>query len=126
MRVLLDTHVALWLLGDGVHELADDLVERLADPATDVQLSAASVWEVEIKRGLGKLTVDADIVEAGEAAGLAALPISHQHAVVAGRLPRHHADPFDRMLVAQAQLEDLTLVTRDPALQAYDVPILLA
>ena len=67
MRVLLDTHVALWLLGDGVHELADDLVERLADPATDVQLSAASVWEIEIKRGLGKLTVDADIVEAGEA-----------------------------------------------------------
>jgi len=126
MRVLLDTHVALWLLGEGVHTLADDLVETLADPRTDVALSAASVWEIAIKTGLGKLRVDSDVVAAAEDAGFSPLPVNHQHARLAGALPRHHGDPFDRMLVAQAQLEDLTLVTRDPRMRAYDVPILPA
>jgi PIN domain nuclease of toxin-antitoxin system len=125
VRLLLDTHVMIWLLGNEP-ELSDDLVESIADPWTDVSVSAASIWEASIKSSLGKLELDGDLVAACRDAGFDPLPIDLEHASLAGRLPRHHADPVDRMLVAQAQIEDLTLVTRDPALTAYDIPILAA
>ena len=124
MRVLLDTHVWLWWLAD--EPLSDPVTSALGDAHTDVLVSAASVWEVSIKRALGKLNVEAGLEDELDADGFGSLPITVTHASVAGDLPPHHGDPFDRMLVAQAQLEDLTLVTRDPALQAYDVPILVA
>jgi len=124
VRVLLDTHVWLWWLND--EPLADAADVALRDGQTEVRVSAASVWELSIKRALGKLRGAHDIGSELDGDGFGSLPISVAHATVAGALPRHHGDPFDRMLVAQAQLEDLTLVTRDPALQAYDIPILLA
>ena len=97
----------------------------IADPAHDVLVSAASAWEIAIKAALGRLSFPLDRIEGVLAQmGIWPLPISLAHAVAAGSLPRHHDDPFDRMLVAQARLEGLVLVTEDTALARYDVPIL--
>jgi PIN domain nuclease of toxin-antitoxin system len=92
----------------------------------DVSVSAASVWEVGIKRALGKLQVPRDVLRALRDAGFEALPITWDHGLAAASLPPHHRDPFDRMLVAQARLEGLTLVTRDPIFAVYGVPVLAA
>ena len=124
MRLLLDTHVALWWLAGT--SLAPATADAIADATNEVFVSAASVWEVEIKSALGKLKVDADFVATLRAEQIDPLPIAWAHAVEAGRLPAHHRDPFDRMLVAQARVERLTLVTRDERLGAYDVPRLTA
>jgi len=86
-----------------------------------VAVSAATIWEVEIKRALGKLVAPDDLIEQLAAHGFAQLPIRFDHAVAAGRLPAHHRDPFDRMLVAQAMLEDLVVITSDESFAAYDV-----
>jgi PIN domain nuclease of toxin-antitoxin system len=124
VRLLLDTHVLLWWLAD------DD---RLSAPARDavnvaaeVRFSAASVWEIAIKRALGRLEVPEDYLEAVDASDITLLSITGQHAEAAGALPRHHDDPFDRMLVAQAWTDELTLVTADRRLPDYGVPALLA
>lgn len=87
-------------------------------------MSVASLWEIEIKRKLGKLTAPEQTLDLLRRSRFDVLPIAPEHAVAAGRLPLHHNDPFDRMLVAQAQTEDLVLVTADERLRAYDVPIL--
>lgn len=88
-------------------------------------MSAASLWEISIKEALGRLRLHGiDLLEEIEVDGFLELPIRGQHALDAGRLPRHHDDPFDRMLVAQARAEDLVLVSADWALSEYDVPIL--
>lgn len=118
-RFLLDTHVVLWWLA-GDPELSED-VKTTIDDEIEVYVSAATVWEVAIKQGIGKLKAEVDLAEAIEESDLRPLPISHAHARAAGQLPLHHRDPFDRMLVAQARSEDLTLVTRDQAIHAYDV-----
>lgn len=89
-------------------------------------ISAVTVWEIEIKKALGKLESRGDMALLMQAAGFTPLPMSYRHAHVAAWLPRHHGDPFDRMLVAQTQLEDAVLVTADDALRRYDVPILPA
>lgn len=91
-----------------------------------MHVSAATVWEATIKQAAGKLTIPGDLVDAVSAIGFESLTISLAHGQRAGRLPRYHGDPFDRMLVAQAQVERLTLVTADRRLQAYDVDILAA
>jgi PIN domain nuclease of toxin-antitoxin system len=124
MRLLLDTHVLLWWLAD--EPLAPAAAEAIAEPANDVWVSAASIWEIAIKRAAGRLTFDADPVDASEAAGFALLPIGPRHAVDAAALPEHHRDPFDRMLVAQARMEQMTLVSRDTSVQAYEVTVLRA
>jgi PIN domain nuclease of toxin-antitoxin system len=98
----------------------------IAHPEADVAVSAASAWEVSIKRALGKLTAPADLVEQMARQRFSQLPITVAHALMAGALPRHHDDPFDRMLVAQARIEGLTLVTRDPRIGLYDVPTIPA
>lgn len=122
MNLLLDTHALLWwLAGEG---LLDDALERIADPSVVVAVSAASIWEAEIKRGRGKLRFEGSLTDHAGQAGFEPLPISLDHAERAGSLPPHHRDPFDRMLVAQAQAEGLQLVTRDGAFAAYEVPIL--
>jgi len=129
LRLLLDTHAYLWWLADHP-ELSYEARDLLADPRTSAYVSAASVWEIAIKVKLGRFDLrDAgameDVVEiAGNA--FTELPIHARHAAAAGALPRHHDDPFDRMLVAQAQIEDLILVTRDEKLRAYDVMIVTA
>lgn len=122
MNLLLDTPALLWWLAGA--RLAADARDRIADPATMVAVSAASVWEIEIKRALGKLRLDASIVDLVASEGFEALPISLAHAEAAGRLPPHHRDPFDRMLVAQALAEGLSIVTRDPIFVAYDVAVI--
>ncbi|MDQ1248208.1 MAG: hypothetical protein QG597_2580 [Actinomycetota bacterium] len=124
MRLLLDTHALLWWLADSG---LDPITARaVSDPRNDVFVSAASVWEIAIKRSLGKLSAPDNLEEAIAGNGFEPLPISLAHATKAGELPQHHQDPFDRMLIAQAQLENLTTVTRDARFRLYDVPLLTA
>lgn len=122
MNLLLDTHALLWWLAD--EQLDAGARAAIEDPENVVWVSAASVWEIAIKRSLGKLRTGADLLGAVEWSGFERLPIAMDHAEAAGALPPHHRDPFDRMLVAQAQLLDLAIVTRDAAFDAYDVELL--
>ncbi|MDH6465384.1 PIN domain nuclease of toxin-antitoxin system [Micromonospora sp. A200] len=124
MRLLLDTHVVLWWLTDDP-TLSDELKDRI-DEESEVYASPVTVWEIAIKQSLGKLPGPVDLAEQVRDADLRELPIHHDHAVAAGRLPPIHRDPFDRMLIAQAQCEGLTLMTRDAHIQKYDVPVLVA
>jgi PIN domain nuclease of toxin-antitoxin system len=122
--LLLDTHVILWWLMDDP-TLSEDLA-KMIDEEVDVFVSPVSVWEVAIKQGLGKIQAPDDLPERIRDSELSHLSISLDHAIDAGRLPLLHRDPFDRMLVAQARCEGLTLVTRDHAVQKYDVEVLPA
>ncbi len=123
-RLLLDTHVLLWWLV-GSPELSSELRETI-DTELEVYVSSASVWELSIKKASGKLTLPDDLTDWIRRGGLSELPITLQHGDLAGRLPLIHRDPFDRMLVAQALAERLTLVTHDRLIQKYDVQILEA
>lgn len=123
-RLLLDTHVFLWWRGEP-SRLSPEVRSRIAT-AELVFVSAASAWEAGIKVALGRLDLP-DTIEAGVlASGFEKLLITFPHAERAASLPVHHRDPFDRMLVAQAQIEDLILVTHDGLLKPYDVEILWA
>jgi PIN domain nuclease of toxin-antitoxin system len=124
VRLLLDTHALLWWLAD--EGLNDRAREAIADPANLVAVSAASAWEISIKKALGKLAVPDDLEQQVQAGGLVPLPIGIAHGIAAGRLPRHHDDPFDRMLIAQALAEGLTIVTRDKRFDNYGVALLAA
>ena len=125
MRLLLDTHVFLWWL-QGDRRLSSTTRKAIAEPSSIVHVSAVSVWEAAIKVALGRLRMDAELPDEISASGFIELPVASTHAWMAGRLPRHHDDPFDRMLVAQAAIEELTIVTNDAALARYDVPLLPA
>jgi PIN domain nuclease of toxin-antitoxin system len=121
MRLLLDSHAYLWWLVDDP-SLSGTVREAVADPASLVFVSAASIWEISIKTALGRLDAGgADLIAEISENAFSELPITALHADRAGRLPPHHDDPFDRMLIAQAQAESLTCVTRDPAFALYDV-----
>ena len=122
MSLLLDTHVIIWWLTDDP-TLAEDIKERL-DHEPDVYVSAATLWEVAIKQAIGKLPETALLAERILDSEFTPLPVNAEHALAAGQLPLIHRDPFDRMLVAQAQCEELTLVTRDENCQKYDVTVL--
>jgi PIN domain nuclease of toxin-antitoxin system len=124
VRLLLDTLVLIWWARD--EPLAPAAREAIASPGNEVVVSAVSVWEAGIKVALGKLRLGRDLAVETSRHGFTELPVGFAHARAAGELPPHHADPFDRMLVAQAQLEGLTLVTRDPAFTPYRVPLLAA
>jgi PIN domain nuclease of toxin-antitoxin system len=124
LRLLLDTHALIWWALE--ERVAERAAVAIKDPENSVFVSAASVWEAEIKVGSGKLRLGIDLARSAREHGLTELPITFEHAVEAGRLPLHHRDPFDRMLVAQAGLESLTLVTRDPVFEAYDVKLMIA
>jgi PIN domain nuclease of toxin-antitoxin system len=121
MSLLLDTHVVLWWLADDPG-LAADIKDRI-DTEPEVYVSAATTWELTIKQALGKVGPP-DLPERVAGSELRQLPITSRHAIRAGRLPLIHRDPFDRLLVAQAQCEGLTLVTRDIDIQKYDVSLL--
>jgi PIN domain nuclease of toxin-antitoxin system len=123
-RLLLDTHVLLWWLEDSP-ELSDDLKDQI-DTELEVYVSAATIWELSIKSAAGKLKLPDDLTGWIERSGLSDLPIRMAHADLAGRLPAIHRDPFDRMLIAQALVEKLTLVTRDGLIHRYDVPLIKA
>ena len=122
MKLLLDTHAALWWL-TGDERLVKATADRLSDATNQVLLSAAVVWEVAIKRSLGKLKTPEDFAPTLLGAGAQPLPISLDHAAAVEQLPWHHRDPFDRILVAQASVEGAALVSHDAALQAYGVQL---
>ena len=119
MTPLLDTHILLWWLADD-RRLSVDL-RGLITTAPVVVVSAVSAWEIAIKRALGKLRAPEDLAAVVDRSGFSPLPITLQHAQAAGVLPRHHHDPFDRMLIAQAELERLTIVTVDDRFRHYGV-----
>ena len=124
MRLLLDTHALIFLLEEP-ERMRVEAREAIADPDNEVAFSAANVWEIEIKAKTGKLVPPAeDALSAARTLPIGELAISAEHARRAGRLPLHHADPFDRVLIAQALIEGLTLVTRDGAFGPYGVPVL--
>lgn len=123
MRLLLDTHVLLWWLANDP-SLADEARRAIADPASVVFVSAATAWEMAIKQALGKLDAPSDLERQIEVNRFEPLAITTGNAYAAGTLPRHHDDPFDRMLVAQAMAEKLTIVTRDPRIGSYGVSTL--
>ncbi len=124
MRLLLDTHVFLWACQD-FDKLPAKAQAAMRRETNDLFLSAASLWEIAIKRALGRLSFPLeDVDQLLVAMGIEPIPITIDHAITAGGLPHHHDDPFDRMLVAQAQIEGLTLVTVDQKLPAYRVAIL--
>lgn len=129
MRLLLDTQVWLWMHLQP-DRLRPNVRDMFVDPASTLLLSAASSWEIAIKYALGKLPLPEpphDYVPARmHRDGVDGLPISHGHALHVATLPRHHADPFDRLLVAQSQLEGVPIVTADPLVKRYDVEIVSA
>ncbi len=121
MNLLLDTCTLLWWVGSD--PVSAEAAEAIANPDNGVWVSAASIWEISIKQSIGKLEVRGDL-DAAVDEDFEPLPINAAHARLAGRLPHHHRDPFDRMLVAQAQAQGLTLVTRDRDIQKYDASFL--
>jgi PIN domain nuclease of toxin-antitoxin system len=121
-RLLLDTHIFLWWRSND-RRLGSNVRDAIAS-ADVVFVSAASAWEAAIKIALGRLSIP-DTIESGVAeSGFEQLPILFSHAETAGTLPLHHQDPFDRMLIAQALVEELTLVSHDRRMASYDIPIL--
>jgi PIN domain nuclease of toxin-antitoxin system len=118
VRLLLDAHALLWWLADDP-ALGGAARNQIADPANEVFVSAATVWEISIKRGLGKLDAPDDLVDIIATEGFVEAPILAGDGHRAGRLDAHHRDPFDRMLVVQALRLDAAIVTRDPAFAAY-------
>ena len=123
--LLLDTHVLLWWLDDPA-SLQTPPRRLIADPRTRVFVSAAVAWEITIKRQLGKLEAPDDLEAALEEERFQHLPITVRHALAVAELPAIHGDPFDRIQIAQARLEGLTIVTRDGTIPRYDVPCLRA
>ncbi len=124
MRLLLDTHAWIWWLTDP-ERLSRPADAALRDADHERYLSPASTWELMVKSAAGRVSVVGSVAalveEALAASGVQPLPIEHGHSLQLSRLPSHHGDPFDRMLVAQAQIERLTIVTRDAAFTAYEV-----
>lgn len=123
MNLLLDTHVLIWW--DEGRKLAND-ARRAIESADAVYVSAASAWEVAIKIGLGRLRPTRTIALAASESGFLELPVTFLHAERVAGLPWYHRDPFDRLLIAQAEVEGLTLVTRDPIFTRYPVEVVEA
>lgn len=125
MNLLLDTHVLLWALADDP-ALSGQARDAIVDGRNRVLVSAASAWEITIKAALGKVRAPDDLLVQLERARFEPLDVTIPHTLAVGALPGHHADPFDRLLVAQARTERLTLVTRDGDIARYDVATLPA
>jgi PIN domain nuclease of toxin-antitoxin system len=121
--LIVDTHAALWFL-EGDRRLSRAARALIEDDGIERRLSAASVWEVAVKRRLGKLEAAADFHELLYRQGLRGLPVTDVHAARIADLPLHHRDPFDRMLVAQALAEGMSILSADARLRAYDAPVL--
>ena len=126
MDLLLDTHIFVWAVAEP-RRLDRRMQQALASPDNQVLVSAVIPWEIAIKQAIGRLKFPFDLFDATiERMGCEILPILPAHGIVAGGLPRHHNDPFDRMLIAQALTENLTLVTQDQVMLRYQVPIFRA
>jgi PIN domain nuclease of toxin-antitoxin system len=125
LRILLDTHVFLWWVSERGARVSDRARESLGDGATEAAMSIASVWELAIKAGSGRIdlpdAIERYVPDRLRHHGFDLMSIDLAHAFRAGALPRIHGDPFDRMLIAQAQVEGLPIMTADPAISLYDV-----
>lgn len=127
MRLLLDTHIVLWAAADDGDLPGRRAVALVDDPTNTLVFSAATIWEIAIKTGLGRadFAIDPQLLRRSLLAnGYEELPVTGAHAAAVAGLPRHHKDPFDRLLVAQAIVEDLTLVTVDSEIACYDAPLI--
>lgn len=122
MRLLLDTQAVVWWLEDD-ERLSSRAGEAISQAGQEAVVSAASIWELSIKRAAGRYSGD-DLLGPAQSAGFTILAVEGEHAKLAGELPAHHRDPFDRMLVAQALIEDRVLVSSDALLPRYRVPVL--
>ena len=125
MNLLLDTHVLLWWLDDNPILLTNSK-DAIADGSNIVFVSAVTIWEIKIKHTLGKLEIPVNFREVLEQQAFTMLSITVDHAHLIGKLPPHHRDPFDRMLIAQAMFEHFTLVTRDSRFKQYEVSTIRA
>jgi PIN domain nuclease of toxin-antitoxin system len=125
MNLLLDTHALLWWLDDHP-SLSRKAKESISDGMNSVFVSAAVVWEIEIKKALGKIRIPSDFRNVLAQQSFEMLPVTVEHAHEVGSLPNIHLDPFDRMLIAQARVESFTVVTRDPVFGRYRIPIIQA
>jgi len=123
MNLLIDTHVLLWWLDDNP-TLSKKAREVIADGNNIIFVSAAVIWEIRIKQAIGKLKIPKDFKNILSKEPFEMLAITDEHAHAVGRLPLYHRDPFDRMLIAQAKVEGLTLVTRDTHLKKYKIPVI--
>ena len=124
MDLLIDTHILLWYLLDSTR-LTEKARDYLQDPANNILVSTASIWEASIKAGIGKLRIPAPLAQGVRETGFSFMPISPEDAWEAGQLPLLHKDPFDRMLIAQARLREIPVFTDDSAFSRYEVPVLL-
>ena len=125
MRALLDTQVLLWWLFDDPR-LNEKITATISDEDNDILISAVSAFEISTKKLIGKLDTPDDLEEQLETSAFIELPATIAHCFEVGKLPLHHKDPFDRLIVAQARCEDLTLITADRTLRSYDVQIMSA
>ena len=126
MNLLLDTHVLLWALDDNP-TLSQAARAAITDGNNVVFVSAATAWEINIKKALGKLHVPSgNYLDELRMHRFTSLDITTEHALAVGKLPIHHADPFDRLLIAQASVEKLTLITRDERIKSYSIPVINA
>lgn len=123
MRLLVDTHVALWAVSD-VPRLSPAARAAIAERENEVLISVVTLWEIAIKSAIGKFDASDDIREEFAHRGFGELVITGDHAWAVAELPLHHRDPFDRLLIAQAKLEKLVLVSADDRLRPYGVPII--
>lgn len=123
MRLLLDTHILLWWLSDDPL-LPASARGAISSPDNEVMVSAAAIWEIAIKKAVGRLDAPDDLLEVLTASDFETLEITASHALLAGGLAPHHSDPFDRMMIAQARAENLTLVSVDEHFPQYDVELL--
>ncbi len=124
MLYLLDTHILLWWLSDS-NNLSSKAKKLIANPKNTLFVSSTSAWEISIKKALGKLTSPNNLESVLRESNFLTLDITIPHALLAGELPNHHHDPFDRMLVAQSKLENLTLITHDKIFKKYLVKYIL-
>ena len=125
MNLLLDTHAVLWWLSDDP-TLSEAARVAISDPENTVYLSAVVIWEMRIKQGIGKLDLPDDFEEVVDGQAFSKLPVTVDHANAIVRLPAIHRDPFDRMLVAQAVVEEMTIVTRDRNIAEYGIDVVVA
>jgi PIN domain nuclease of toxin-antitoxin system len=123
VRLLLDTHALLWATGD-TDRIPVGVRTLIEERRNDVFVSLVSIWEIRIKTAAGKLILDIDLLRTIKNTDLSILPITLDHVERTATLPAHHKDPFDRMLIAQARVEGMTLVTADRMIRHYDVPVL--
>lgn len=126
MKALLDTHAFLWWDGEP-ERLSKNALALCQNIENTLFLSVASVWEMQIKIQLGKLKIDlplSDLIRQQEENGVVVLPVHVSHTLEISNLPLHHKDPFDRLLIAQARVEEMVIISADPAMAQYDVQLI--